>query len=53
MSWLIMQSLNPNLAAALFLESAHITDFQQRWMTADTWAELIIPCFNIDFKPSF
>ena len=53
MSRLITQSLNPNLAVALFLEAARVTDFQQRWMTADTWAELIIHRFNIDLSLSF
>jgi len=48
-----MQSLNPNLAVALFIEAACIMDFHQRWMTADTWAELIIHHFNIELSLSF
>ena len=45
---LLHPSPTPNFIKSVFLDACHIKDFHDHSMAADTWAELICQCFNLD-----
>ena len=53
MSTLVMALDNANYIAAVFLEAAHVADFQHRWMSANTWAKLIKDQYKLNEQLSF
>ena len=48
MSTLLHSICSANFIVASFLEAARVVEFQQRWMTANTWAELIKQCYKLE-----
>ena len=53
MSTMLHPSPASGFIVASFLEATHVTDFHQRWMSVDTWAELIKHHYSLNDSLSF
>ena len=53
MSTLVTALDNANYIAVMFLEAAHVADFQHRWMSANTWAKLIKDWYKLNEQLRF
>jgi hypothetical protein len=53
MSTLLHPSPASGFIVALFLEATHVTKFHHRWMSVNTWAELIKHQYSLNYNLSF